>query len=86
MEASSGKVTTTIAAGAGKLGGPGSPTEIPIRLAADGQNIWVTDEVNGTVNKVIVLSGQASLPVTVGAVPTGVAVGLGSVWVTVNGG
>jgi YVTN family beta-propeller protein len=85
LDPQSGDVTDTFAAGAGKLGAPGSPFSIPIRLAADDQNVWVADVVNGTINRVIILSGQSALPVQVGTVPTGVAVGLGSVWVTVDG-
>jgi len=85
LDAQSGDVTDRFAAGAGKVGAPGSPYNIPIRLAADDQSVWVADVVNGTINRVIILSGQSALPVQVGTIPTGVAVGLGSVWVTVNG-
>jgi YVTN family beta-propeller protein len=87
VDASSGKITATIAAGAGKLQDPANPdpTIIPIRLAADDQNVWVADVVNGTINRVVIVSGQSALPIPIGTVPTGVAVGLGSVWVTVDG-
>jgi YVTN family beta-propeller protein len=85
FDALSGDVTDRFAAGAGKVGAPGSPFSIPIRLAADDQNVWVADVVNGTINRVVILSGQSALPVQIGTVPTGVAIGLGSVWVTVDG-
>jgi DNA-binding beta-propeller fold protein YncE len=69
----------TIAAGGGN-----TDTD-PIRLVADDRDVWVTDAVNGTVSKIMILGGQVSLPTDVGKTPTGIAVGLGSVWVTVNG-
>jgi DNA-binding beta-propeller fold protein YncE len=57
----------------------------PLAIAADDREVWVTDTLNGTVSRIVILSEQASAPVEVGKVPTGVAVGLGSVWVTVDG-
>ena len=77
VDAGSGMITATIAAGGGN-------TDL-IRLVADDRDVWVTDAVNGTVSKIMILGGQVSLPTDVGKTPTGVAVGLGSVWVTVNG-
>jgi DNA-binding beta-propeller fold protein YncE len=80
-----GKITASISAGGGRGFVAGDFRVLPIRLAADNEHVWVTDAVNGTVSRVIALSGQASLPTDVGRTPTGVAVGLGSVWVTVEG-
>jgi YVTN family beta-propeller protein len=85
VDATSGEITSTIQAGAGKLGAPGSPNLIPIQLGADNQNVWVADVINGTINRVLIVSQQADRSIRVGETPTGVAVGLGSVWVTVNG-
>jgi hypothetical protein len=54
-------------------------------VAADDRAVWVTDTVNGTVSRIVILSDAASAPVEVGKLPTDVALGLGSVWVVVDG-
>jgi YVTN family beta-propeller protein len=56
----------------------------PIREAVDGNNVWVTDSLNGTISRYGIVSGQVSRPIDVGKYPTAIAVGLGSVWVTVD--
>jgi serine/threonine-protein kinase len=56
-----------------------------LHLAADDHQVWVTDAVTGAVTRIVILSGQASPAVDIGEVPTDVAIGLGSVWVTVDG-
>ena len=75
------EVASTIPAGGGKIG----TVNQPMSGAADDRDVWVTDTVNGTVSRIVVVSGQAASPVEVGRVPTGLALGLGSVWVTVDG-
>jgi hypothetical protein len=85
VDAGSGKITARIAAGGGKSNQAGDFQTRSIRLVADDRDVWVTDVVNGTVSKIMILGGQVSLPTAVGKTPTGIAVGLGSVWVTVDG-
>jgi YVTN family beta-propeller protein len=82
VDSQSGRVVDTIPAGGGRVGGP---WHRPLRLAADEADVWVTDAFNGTISRIVILSGQASPAVDIGEIPTGVAVGLGSVWVTVDG-
>jgi YVTN family beta-propeller protein len=81
VDPGSNEVASTIPAGGGKVG----PVNQPMSGAADDRDVWVTDTVNGTVSRIVVLSGQAAAPIQVGKVPTGLALGLGSVWVTVDG-
>jgi streptogramin lyase/tRNA A-37 threonylcarbamoyl transferase component Bud32 len=75
-----GRRLATIRAGAGVF----YAAVYPIREAVDGSHVWVTDSLNGTVSRFEAVSGQVSLPVDVGKYPTALAVGLGSVWVTVD--
>jgi streptogramin lyase len=82
VDVSSGKVQETIPAGGGSDGQPAPP----LTLAGDERSLWVTDGVNETITRIIVLTGQAPrLPTKLGGRPNAIAVGLGSVWVTVNG-
>jgi YVTN family beta-propeller protein len=81
VDAESGDIATTIPAGGGRIG----PVNQPMSGAAGDSDVWVTDTLNGTVSRIVILSEQASAPVEVGKFPTDVAVGLGSVWVTVDG-
>jgi hypothetical protein len=46
--------------------------------------IWVTGKLNGTIDRVIANGNTALEPIKVGQTPTEVAVGYGSVWVTVD--
>ena len=75
-----GKRLASIRAGAGVFYTP----VYPIREAVDADNVWVTDSLNGTVSRFEEVSGQVSLPIDVGKYPTAIAIGLGSVWVTVD--
>jgi YVTN family beta-propeller protein len=84
VDPQSGEVVSTIPAGGGTIGESPNFNQ-PISGAADDRAVWVTDTLNGTVSQIVILSGQASAPVEVGKVPTGIAIGLGSVWVTVDG-
>jgi YVTN family beta-propeller protein len=81
VDAHSGDIVTAIPAGGAKL----QRVIRPLAIAADDREVWVTDTLNGTVSRIVILSDEASAPVEVGKVPTDVAVGLGSVWVTVDG-
>ena len=45
----------------------------------------VIDAPNGTVSRIRSLNNQPDAPIHVGDTPTAVAVGLGSVWITVDG-
>jgi YVTN family beta-propeller protein len=83
LDAISGRVHDTIPAGGGaaEFPGPGKP----MRLAVDDRNVWVTDGVNGTISRIVIVSSQVLSPTDLGKSPTGVAVGLGSVWVSVDG-
>jgi YVTN family beta-propeller protein len=83
LEAVSGKVLDTIPAGGGSSEFQGSKRAM--RLAVDDRNVWVTDGVNGTISRIVIVSGRVLSPTDLGKSPTGVAVGLGSVWVTVDG-
>jgi YVTN family beta-propeller protein len=46
--------------------------------------LWVTGKVGGTIDRVIADANTVLEPIKVGQTPTGVAVGFGSVWVTVD--
>ena len=56
-----------------------------ISIAAGREGVWVTDGANGTVSRIPEVTNQVDAPIRVGDSPTAVAVGLGSVWITVNG-
>jgi streptogramin lyase/tRNA A-37 threonylcarbamoyl transferase component Bud32 len=56
-----------------------------ISVAAGEEGFWVTDGANGTVSRIREVTNQVDAPIRVGDRPTAVAVGLGSVWITVNG-
>jgi hypothetical protein len=43
------------------------------------------DSVNGTVARIQTATNQVDTPIRIGDTPTAVAVGLGSVWVTLDG-
>jgi YVTN family beta-propeller protein len=81
VDAHSGDIVTAIPAGGSKF----ERVIRPLAIAADDREVWVTDTVNRTISRIVILSDEASAPVEVGEVPTDVAVGLGSVWVTVDG-
>jgi YVTN family beta-propeller protein len=85
LDSSSGKILATIPAGGGQLGNFAPDVDAGPRLGADRTNLWVTDGENGTVSRLLTVSGQVNPPIALGTLPTGVAAGLGSVWVTVDG-
>jgi YVTN family beta-propeller protein len=80
IDPQTGKRLASIRAGAGVFSTP----VYPIREAVAGDRVWVTDSLNGTISQFGMVSGQVSLPIDVGKYPTAIAVGLGSVWVTVD--
>jgi len=67
-------------------GGAVCGQERSIAVASGAEGVWVTDVVNGTVSQIQATTNQVLAPIDVGRVPTAVAIGLGSVWVTVDGG
>jgi YVTN family beta-propeller protein len=81
VDTTDGKVLSRISAG-GALAD--TADLVQIHLATDGLNVWVTDERNRSVSRIITVSGDVQAPIDVGATPTGVAAGEGSVWVTVG--
>jgi DNA-binding beta-propeller fold protein YncE len=83
LDARAGEVTATVAAGGSTCSD--LVTGRPIAIAADDAGAWVTDGVNGTISRINATTNQVDLPTRVGDTPTAVAVGLGSVWVTVDG-
>jgi YVTN family beta-propeller protein len=62
---------------------PGSRDLLLSMTFADGI-IWVTGKLNGTIDRILANGNTALVPISVGQTPTGVAVGYGSVWVTVD--
>jgi hypothetical protein len=56
-----------------------------ISIAAGDADVWVTDAVNGSVSRIQQATNQVDTPIRIGDTPTAVAVGLGSVWVTIDG-
>jgi hypothetical protein len=84
LDAGTGQVVATIAAGGARCPYVGV-TGNRISVAADGTGVWVTDGVNGTVSRVSDATNQVDAPIRIGDAPTAVAVGLKSVWVTVDG-
>jgi YVTN family beta-propeller protein len=81
IDAESGDLVSTVPAGGGRVGSVNQP----MSGAADEQEVWVTDTQSGSVSRIVILSEQASSPIEVGPVPTGIALGLGSIWVSVDG-
>jgi streptogramin lyase len=56
-----------------------------ISIAAGPEGVWVTDGANGTVSRIREVTNHVDAPIRIGDTPTAIAVGLGSVWVTVDG-
>jgi len=75
---------TKLAAGGAVCEGFGS-AQPPVSIDAGTEGIWVIDSVNGTVARIQATTNQVDTPIRVGDTTTAVAVGLGSVWVTVDG-
>jgi class 3 adenylate cyclase len=57
----------------------------PISIAASQEGVWVTDGTNGTVSRIRETTNQVDPPIRIGDTPVALAVGLGSVWVMVDG-
>jgi class 3 adenylate cyclase len=57
----------------------------PISIAASQEGVWVTDGTNGTVSRIRETTNQVDPPIRNGDTPVALAVGLGSVWVMVDG-
>jgi YVTN family beta-propeller protein len=53
-------------------------------IAAGGGIVWVTNKANGSISRVLISGTSAIEPIDIGQTPTGVALGYGSVWVTVD--
>jgi streptogramin lyase len=80
----SGDIAATIAAGGAVCAYAGvTGNRMSIAVGSDGA--WVIDAPNGTVSRIRFVTNQVDTPIHVGDTPTAVAVGLGSVWVTVDG-
>jgi YVTN family beta-propeller protein len=55
-----------------------------IGIVTDSGVVWVTDKNNGAVSRIAVAGNDVQPPIDVGKDITGIAVGLGAVWVTVD--
>jgi class 3 adenylate cyclase/streptogramin lyase len=78
-----GDVLATISAGGGVC--PYFEQGNPILLAPSQDGVWVTDAVNGTIARIDDTTNQVDTPIQVGETTTAIVVGLGSVWVAVDG-
>ena len=56
----------------------------PISLTATHGFVWVTNADDGSVSQIAAVANQVEKVFDVGKTPTGVAVGFGSAWVTVD--
>jgi hypothetical protein len=77
LNPATGKVVSKIPAG-------GSVGYAPARIAVDDTRVWVTDGANRSVSGIAIISSAVGPPTALGGPPTSLAVGLGSVWVTVD--
>jgi class 3 adenylate cyclase/streptogramin lyase len=77
-------VDTVVAGGASEaLTGNGEIDALLTMTFADGI-VWVVSKSGGEIDRVVAQSDSRLAPLPVGQKPTGVAVGYGSVWVSVN--
>jgi hypothetical protein len=83
VDGRAGQVIATVAAGGSEC--RAFVAAHPVSIAAGQEGVWVTDAINGTVSRIREVDNQTELPIRLGDSPTSVAVGLGSVWVTVDG-
>jgi DNA-binding beta-propeller fold protein YncE len=83
IDAATGEVAATVSAGGAVC--PYLRSGDPVDITAGDGSIWVTDAVNGSVSRIAETTNQADEPIRVGDTPTAIAVGLGSVWVAVDG-
>jgi hypothetical protein len=84
VEAQTGQVGASIAAGGSECVAPFRAVTA-VSIAAGVEGVWVSDAVNGTVSTISEVTNQVGTPLKVGDTPTAIAVGLGSVWVVVDG-
>jgi len=56
----------------------------PGAIAIDDDYVWVTNSVDGTVERISRVTGDVAPPITVGRGVNGIAVGQGGVWVTID--
>jgi YVTN family beta-propeller protein len=71
------QIVATIPAG-------GSATGQPAGIVTDSGVVWVTDSLSGSIVRIAVAGNDVQAPIEVGKDITGMAVGLGAVWVTVD--
>jgi serine/threonine protein kinase len=83
LDSQAGRVSASIPAGGAVC--PYFTGGNPISIAAGKEGVWVTDAVNQTVSRIDETSNQVEPPIRIGDTLTAVTVGLGSVWVTVDG-
>jgi serine/threonine protein kinase len=84
LDARTGEIAATIPAGGGVC--PYQATfGNPITIAAVADSVWVTDGANGAVSRIRTVTNAVEAPISVGKTPTAVAVGLGSLWISVDG-
>jgi class 3 adenylate cyclase len=57
----------------------------PGAIAIGGGYVWVTNSVNGTVERISEVTGDVAPPIAVGKGVDGIAVGQGGLWVTIDG-
>jgi serine/threonine protein kinase/streptogramin lyase len=85
VDPATGRVEARVPGGGSPGGLQGTGTrEAQLAIAVGDGIIWVTGKVDGSISRIVSVSGTALEPIKVGLTPTGVAVGFGSVWVTVD--
>jgi serine/threonine-protein kinase len=84
MRVDSGEFAASISAGGGVCSNFDT-LGYAARIGFGEGGLWVTDAANGTVSRIDETTNQVEAPIRVGDTPTAVAVGLGSVWVAVDG-
>jgi YVTN family beta-propeller protein len=78
------RVTATVPVGTTTEPHPATGTcQRPVSMAEANGFLWVTNVDDGTISQVSLDSRSGAATIPVGKSPTGVAVGFGSVWVTV---
>jgi YVTN family beta-propeller protein len=58
---------------------------LPYELAFDGTNIWITNEGNGTVMKMVASTATVVATYTVGSVPWGIVFDGANIWAANEG-
>jgi class 3 adenylate cyclase/DNA-binding beta-propeller fold protein YncE len=85
LDAQTGDVSASIPAGGAVCQYQYLATGNPISIAEGAGGVWVTDALNGTISKISETTNQVDPPIRVGETATAIVVGLGSVWVAVDG-